>query len=108
MADLLNISDLRIQFRLNEGIVHAVNGVSFRVPEGKTVALVGESGSGKSVISQAIKGILPKAAAITGGHILFNDPHTRIRDTINESAPLQDLVNAIRGQAGSPRVRSRE
>src|SRR5690606_7161896 len=48
---------------------------SFRVPDGKTVALVGESGSGKSVISQAIMSILPKAAHITNGEILFFEPN---------------------------------
>jgi peptide/nickel transport system ATP-binding protein len=57
-----------------EGVVRAVNGVSFRVPAGKTVALVGESGSGKSVVSQTIMGILPKAAKVTGGEIVFTDP----------------------------------
>ncbi|HAJ19642.1 MAG TPA: hypothetical protein DCL95_06195, partial [Rhodospirillaceae bacterium] len=62
VGDLLTVEDLRIGFRMMEGSVEAVKGVSFRVPPGGTVALVGESGSGKSVISQAIMGILPKAA----------------------------------------------
>ena len=52
-----------------------MDGVSFRVPHGKTVALVGESGSGKSVISQSVMGILPSAARIGGGTIRFRaDP----------------------------------
>ncbi|MEQ8441085.1 MAG: ABC transporter ATP-binding protein [Alphaproteobacteria bacterium] len=75
-GDLLTVNDLRIGFRLMEGTIDAVKGVSFRVPRGGTVALVGESGSGKSVVSQAIMGILPKAGEITGGSILFNDPAT--------------------------------
>jgi len=74
MSNVLLVRDLKVEFRLAEGIVKAVDGVSFRVPEGKTVALVGESGSGKSVISQAIMSILPKAAHITKGEILFFDP----------------------------------
>ena len=74
MTDLLNVNDLQVEFHLAEGVVRAVNGVSFRVPAGKTVALVGESGSGKSVVSQTIMGILPKAAKVTRGEILFTDP----------------------------------
>ena len=73
-GDLLEVRDLHVQFRLHgQGVIRAVNGVSFKVGKGQTVALVGESGSGKSVISQAIIGILPKAAAITGGEILLHD-----------------------------------
>lgn len=74
MSNVLLIRDLKVEFRVAEGVVKAVDGVSFRVPQGKTVALVGESGSGKSVISQAIMSILPKAAHITDGEILFFDP----------------------------------
>ncbi len=72
---LLEVSDLKVAFQLHgQGVVQAVDGVSFSVRPGSTVALVGESGSGKSVISQAILGILPKSAHITGGRILFRDP----------------------------------
>jgi peptide/nickel transport system ATP-binding protein len=74
MSDLLTVRDLSVEFAVAGGVINAVNGVSFRVPQGRTVALVGESGSGKSVISQAIMGILPKPARITGGEILFRDP----------------------------------
>ena len=97
MADLLTISDLRIQFRLNEAVIDAVNGVSFRVPDGKTVALVGESGSGKSVIAQAIMGILPKAGRITGGKILFDDPRTGTVTDIAALDPDGREMRAIRG-----------
>ena len=73
--DLLAVRDLVVDFRLDrQGSLRAVDGVSFRVPDGGTVALVGESGSGKSVISQAIMGILPSPARVTGGQILFRDP----------------------------------
>ena len=74
MSNVLLVRDLKVEFRLAEGVVKAVDGVSFRVPEGKTVALVGESGSGKSVISQAIMSILPTTAHITKGEIIFFDP----------------------------------
>ena len=59
------------------GAFRAVDGLSFDVPRGKTVALVGESGSGKSVTAQAILRILPKVARISGGSILFDDPRER-------------------------------
>ena len=49
-------------------------GVSLDLPANRTVAVVGESGSGKTVISQAVLGILPANARITGGSIWFNDP----------------------------------
>jgi peptide/nickel transport system ATP-binding protein len=74
VADLLTIRDLRVYLDVDAGTVKAVDGASFRVPEGGTVALVGESGSGKSVLAQAIMGILPRIAHIESGEILFRDP----------------------------------
>ena len=76
MADLLTVRDLKVHIAVDAGTVKAVDGVSFRVPEGGTVALVGESGSGKSVVAQSIMGILPRIARIAGGQILFRDPKT--------------------------------
>ncbi len=80
--DLLKVEGLKVEFKLPEGRIEAVRGVSFRVRHGSTVALVGESGSGKTVISQSIMGILPGAAQISGGRILFADPleHGKITD----------------------------
>ena len=75
-VNLLEINDLAVEFQVNQGVVRAVDGVSFRIPANKTVALVGESGSGKSVVSQTIMGILPANGRITRGSILFNDPAT--------------------------------
>src|SRR5258705_6643626 len=76
MPNVLKVSDLKVSLNVDAGTVKAVDGVSFRIPEGRTVALVGESGSGKSVIAQAIMGILPKIARIESGEILFADPRT--------------------------------
>ncbi len=98
MVGLLSIEDLRISFDLPQGRLEAVRGVSFSVPQGGTVALVGESGSGKSVITQAIMGILPRAATINGGRILFNDP--RNGDEAVDIAQLDrdgPAMRAIRG-----------
>ncbi|MFP5468649.1 MAG: ATP-binding cassette domain-containing protein, partial [Alphaproteobacteria bacterium] len=65
LHDLLRVEDLAVEFTLPAGKLRAVDGVSFRVPRGKIVALVGESGSGKTVIGQSITGLLPR-----NGHIL--------------------------------------
>ena len=73
-GSLLAVRGLKIAFDLDTGVLEAVRGIDFRVPHGKTVALVGESGSGKSVVAQAIMGILPKIARISGGQILFDRP----------------------------------
>src|SRR6202008_11895 len=74
MADLLTVRDLKVSIAVDAGVIKAVDGASFRIPQGGTVALVGESGSGKSVISQTIMGILPRAARIAAGKALFADP----------------------------------
>ncbi|OGA29539.1 MAG: ABC transporter ATP-binding protein [Betaproteobacteria bacterium RIFCSPLOWO2_12_FULL_67_28] len=74
MADVLTVRDLKVYLDVDAGTVRAVNGVSFRVPAGGTVALVGESGSGKSILAQAVMGILPRVARIEAGEILFHDP----------------------------------
>ncbi len=75
MPNVLQVKDLRVYLSVDAGTVKAADGVSFRIPEGRTVALVGESGSGKSIIAQTIMGILPKIARIESGEILFADPN---------------------------------
>jgi peptide/nickel transport system ATP-binding protein len=98
MGNVLEIDDLRVEFHVNEGVIKAVDGISFRIPERKTVALVGESGSGKSVVSQAIMGILPKPARITSGRILFDDPARGGAPTdIAALDPASGAMRAIRG-----------
>src|SRR3990170_1640312 len=77
---LLRVEDLRTHIYLDEGIVRAVNGVSFTVDRGQTMALVGESGSGKSVVAQSILRILPDKARIVGGRILFSPDGGRLLD----------------------------
>ena len=98
---LLSIRDLEVEFRLREqGTVRAVKGVSFDVPAGGTVALVGESGSGKSVIAQAVLGILPKSAHVTGGHILFADPERGLGEPPLDLARLDPDASAYRALRG--------
>ncbi|MFF4692562.1 ABC transporter ATP-binding protein [Streptomyces sp. NPDC001307] len=69
---LLEVRDLHVEFHTRDGIAHAVNGVTYAVDAGETLAVLGESGSGKSVTAQAIMGILDTPPArITGGEIVF-------------------------------------
>jgi peptide/nickel transport system ATP-binding protein len=84
MTDLIQVKDLKVEFQTQAGPVRAVEGISFRIRPGSTVAVVGESGSGKSVTAQAIMGILPRNAKITQGHIQFNDPGGNLAGTPGE------------------------
>ncbi|MBV9447946.1 MAG: ABC transporter ATP-binding protein [Streptosporangiaceae bacterium] len=63
---LLEVTDLRVRFRAGRREVRAVDGVSYRIDAGETVALVGESGSGKTVSCRALIGLLPPTAIVTG------------------------------------------
>jgi oligopeptide/dipeptide ABC transporter ATP-binding protein len=69
---LLEVKDLQTYFYTREGVVQAVDGVSFNVEKGQTVGIVGESGCGKSVTALSIMGLIPKPPAkIAGGQVLF-------------------------------------
>ncbi len=72
MAKLLEVKDLQTHFLTRGGVVRAVDGVSWDVEEGETVALVGESGCGKSVTALSIMRLVSQPAGrIVGGHIVF-------------------------------------
>ncbi|MFJ8229397.1 ABC transporter ATP-binding protein [Streptomyces sp. NPDC094448] len=69
---LLEVRDLQVEFRTRDGVAQAVNGVSYGVDEGETLAVLGESGSGKSVTAQAVMGILDSPPGrVSGGQVLF-------------------------------------
>ncbi len=87
---ILEVKDLRINFKTYAGLVHAVRGVNFDLKEGETLAIVGESGSGKSVTSNALMKLIPQPPGIyESGQILFNG-----RDLV----PLSDkAMSKVRG-----------
>ena len=69
MAALLTVKDLQVEFHTRDGVVRAVNGVTFSLERGKVLALLGESGSGKSVTMRSLVRLLPKARTRMTGEI---------------------------------------
>jgi peptide/nickel transport system ATP-binding protein len=84
MVPALKVENLKVHFFLDEGVIRAVDGVSFSVEPGKTLGIVGESGSGKSVIGQAILRIVPHPGRIVDGRILL-----RLEDKAGEPDVLE-------------------
>ncbi|HSP72743.1 MAG TPA: ABC transporter ATP-binding protein [Gaiellaceae bacterium] len=87
---LLEVNDLRTQFRTDDGVVRAVDGVSFSVEKGQTLGIVGESGCGKSVTCLTIMGLNPKRTTISSGQALWKG-----RDLLGMSS------NELRGIRGN-------
>jgi len=88
-APLLQVEDLKVEFATDDGIVHAVDGISYSVKAGTTLGIVGESGSGKSVTSLTTMGLTRSRSTSVSGKILFEG-----KDLTTLSA---DEIRHIRG-----------
>jgi oligopeptide transport system ATP-binding protein len=73
MTHLLDVRNLVTRFYTEDGVVHAVNGISFTLDEGESMAIVGESGSGKSVSMKSMMGLIPSPPGkVEEGEVIFN------------------------------------
>jgi oligopeptide/dipeptide ABC transporter ATP-binding protein len=130
-SPVLEVEDLRVELRTSRGVVRAVNGVSFQLHRGETLAVVGESGSGKSMTSRALMRLLPRPAGrITAGSIrlegeelltksekemqlvrgrqismVLQDPTTALNPLYTIGYQLQEPLRYHQRMRGEPRTR---
>ena len=90
MKKILDVEDLRVYFYTYNGVVKAVDGVSFEVYEGEALCIVGETGCGKSVTARAITKMVKPPGQIIGGRVLFNG--------VNILELEEDRLSSIRGR----------
>jgi len=90
VARLLEARDLSVGVKKDGKIYRAVNSIGFTIDEGEIVGLSGESGCGKTMTALSIPNLLPQAAKITGGEIIYND--------ISLTSLSEKELNAIRGK----------
>jgi ABC-type microcin C transport system duplicated ATPase subunit YejF len=126
---LLEVRDLRVDFAHGGRRLRAVNGLSYALPVGRTLAVIGESGSGKTVSSRAIMGLLPPTATVSGSvrfdgeellglsdtamrrhrganiAMVFQDPSRSLNPTMRIGA---QIVEAVRAHASVDRGAARE
>jgi len=93
---LLEINNLKTYFYVNEGVLKAVDSVSFRISQEETLGLIGESGCGKSVTAHSILRIVPSPGKLVGGQILLYNDHLAIN--LAELNPSGTTIRSIRGK----------
>src|SRR6202050_4874872 len=92
---LLRASDLRVSFKMDEGTVHAVDGLGFDVSPGQVVGIVGESGCGKSVTMKAILQLIEPPGQIVSGEMLYRQNNQMI--DLARQPPRGSVMRALRG-----------
>jgi peptide/nickel transport system ATP-binding protein len=127
---LLRVEDLRVEFPTEDGVVHAVDGITYQVHAGRTLGIVGESGSGKTVASLTTLGLTRGQGARISGRILFGGqdlvalPEDRLRairgndiamifqDPLSSLHPLyrvgKQLIEAVRAHQDVSKAKARE
>lgn len=96
-STLLEVNELKTYFELDEGVLRAVDGVSFRVERGKVLGIIGESGCGKSVTARSILGLVRSPGRIVGGEIRLHRPDGSIVD-LARLDPNGDEIRDVRGK----------
>jgi len=95
--EILRVDDLKVDFPLDDRVVHAVRGVSFSLDRGETLGIAGESGCGKSVTASALIQLLDRPGRIAGGSILLRGKGGKVID-IAKLPPKGKEINDIRGK----------
>jgi oligopeptide/dipeptide ABC transporter ATP-binding protein len=129
-APLLKVSDLRVTFRARGTSIYAVQGISYTVEPGQTLAIIGESGSGKTVSARAVMGLLPGSARVSGSvrfrgeelvglsqadmrshrgrsfAMVFQDPERSLNPTMRVGAQITEAIRTHE-QAGKKEAHDR-
>ena len=100
MKNILQIENLSISFRTDEGTFNMIKDLSYSVGEGEIVGIVGESGCGKTISSLCTMGLLPSNAIVENGHVILNEEEDLL--TYNDNK-----MSHIRGKKVSMIFRSR-
>jgi peptide/nickel transport system ATP-binding protein len=94
---VLEIEDLRTHFRFDDGLVRAVDGVSFEIPAGRTVCVVGESGCGKSITARSILGLIDRPGKVVDGRVWWQPSADGERIDLAKLDPDGEQLRQIRG-----------
>ena len=102
-GELLKVTDLSLDYMTQQGVVHALNGVSLSLKRSQLLGIVGESGSGKSTLAYSLTRLLPRNAVIQGGEVIFDGvplldlPEGKLRDIRGKriSMVFQDPMTSL-------------